>query len=462
MLQTILRWLRPTQLLALLMALAFVLPLNLTSHAQEADVVYGLFFYSPYCGHCHEVIDNHWPGIQAEFGDQLQVLFIDVSNESGGQVMQVARQAMSIASSGVPMLIIGDTVLVGSADIPNRTPDLVRNGLANGGIGYPPIPGIDQLFVMATMQAEARAQADSMTASETVAEPVIADDTAAETGISTVPVAQMQAETLTIWQKLQNDPANYIALIVLAGLMGSLLLAIDALRGADDTRKRRARPQTTWLTLRTANPPWLRWGRLMLIPGALVGLLLAATLFMGSAGDTLAWVLSAALVVIFLALLIYLVVRPSLHSGARWLIPALLVAGLLVAGYLAYIETTLSEATCGIVGDCMTVQQSDYATLFGVPVGVLGIIGYVALLAVWAWTQFNRQATPSAQTTAARLFLFMCLVGVGFSVYLTVVEIFVIGASCAWCLTSAVLMAALLWFAPWLLPERNQPVAAGD
>jgi uncharacterized membrane protein len=61
--------------------------------------------------------------------------------------------------------------------------------------------------------------------------------------------------------------------------------------------------------------------------------------------------------------------------------------------------------------------------------------------AAWALARFGRGRT--AHLAAISLFL-IALVGTLFSVYLTFLEPFVIGATCAWCLTSAVLMTALM------------------
>lgn len=125
-----------------------------------------------------------------------------------------------------------------------------------------------------------------------------------------------------------------------------------------------------------------------------------------------------------------------------WIIPVLCVVGLAVAGYLAYVEATGAEATCGPIGDCNTVQQSPYSRLFGVlSIGVFGLIGYVALITTWALARFARGRTAQAATVA--LFV-VALVGTLFSIYLTFLEPFVIGATCAWCLTSAVLMTAVM------------------
>jgi len=118
------------------------------------------------------------------------------------------------------------------------------------------------------------------------------------------------------------------------------------------------------------------------------------------------------------------------------------VLGLIVAGYLAFVEVSENEAVCGAVGDCNTVQQSTYAKLFGVlPIGVLGVIGYLFILSAWG---FSRNADARIADWGSAALLGFALFGVAFSAYLTFLEPFVIGATCAWCLTSAMLMIQLL------------------
>ena len=41
----------------------------------------------------------------------------------------------------------------------------------------------------------------------------------------------------------------------------------------------------------------------------------------------------------------------------------------------------------------------------------------------------------------------MSYLGTLFSIYLTVLEPFVIGATCLWCLSSAVIMTVIMWLA---------------
>ena len=126
-----------------------------------------------------------------------------------------------------------------------------------------------------------------------------------------------------------------------------------------------------------------------------------------------------------------------------WVVPALALAGLAVALYLTYVETTKVEAVCGPVGDCNSVQQSPYAYLFGIiPVGIFGAIGYLGILLAWGVQRFGPQRYYKAAVLAIWV---MSWFGVFFSIYLTFLEPFVIGATCVWCITSAIIMTLLLW-----------------
>ncbi len=131
-----------------------------------------------------------------------------------------------------------------------------------------------------------------------------------------------------------------------------------------------------------------------------------------------------------------------LTKQPAWIIPLLCVIGFGVAGYLAYVETTQTSAICGPVGDCNTVQQSEYARLFGIlPIGVLGLFGYVAIFISWLLTRYGNKRVAGFASLAI---FALTLLGTLFSIYLTFLEPFVIGATCAWCLTSAILMTTLM------------------
>ncbi len=153
-------------------------------------------------------------------------------------------------------------------------------------------------------------------------------------------------------------------------------------------------------------------------------------------------------IVVLIALLVSLIGAPLLATrGAiptfpSWLAIVLVLIGIGVAAYLASIETSGSEAVCGPVGDCNAVQQSQYAKLIGIPIGVLGVIGYLAIGGLWI---VSRVAKGAAADWAHVLMAAGAFAGVLFSAYLTFLEPFVIGATCMWCITSALLMMALLW-----------------
>ncbi|MEJ2679447.1 MAG: vitamin K epoxide reductase family protein, partial [Gemmatimonadota bacterium] len=152
--------------------------------------------------------------------------------------------------------------------------------------------------------------------------------------------------------------------------------------------------------------------------------------------------------------------RSRFGAGPAWWIPLLSLVGLGIALYLSFIEVSGAEAVCGPVGDCNTVQQSQYAHVLGVPVGVLGALGYVAIGLLWALAVKGRGTWRERGVAGLWAASFT---GVLFSIYLTFLEPFVIGASCAWCMGSAVVMTLLLVASTGLLlqvPETAPGVAA--
>jgi uncharacterized membrane protein len=113
----------------------------------------------------------------------------------------------------------------------------------------------------------------------------------------------------------------------------------------------------------------------------------------------------------------------------------LAIAGIGVATYIAIAESGGGAPKCLAGGHgCQTVADSRYAHLAGINVAVIGIVGYALLL-----------VAALLPGDAGRFGGFLgALVGFGFSLYLTYLELFVIDAVCQWCVTSAVLMALSL------------------
>ena len=110
------------------------------------------------------------------------------------------------------------------------------------------------------------------------------------------------------------------------------------------------------------------------------------------------------------------------------------LAGVAVAGYLTWVHYDEGALVCVTGGGCKTVQRSSYAEIVGIPVALLGLVGYVAILVLILWD------APYARLGAATL----ALVGLAFSAYLVVLQLFVIDATCVWCLANDVLIAPAL------------------
>ena len=108
----------------------------------------------------------------------------------------------------------------------------------------------------------------------------------------------------------------------------------------------------------------------------------------------------------------------------RRAIAVLALAGLAISAYLTYVHYAGIDPVCTGISDCERVQTSDYAELVGIPVAVLGVIGYAAILVSLA---LRVEVTALLAYTA-----------VGFSAYLTWAELFKIEAICQWCVASAV------------------------
>ncbi len=116
------------------------------------------------------------------------------------------------------------------------------------------------------------------------------------------------------------------------------------------------------------------------------------------------------------------------------------IIGLVDSGYLAWIKFAHQESRCIVgLGDCFSVNTSRYSTLYGIPVAVFGMIGYLVLLGLLLME--SRKGFWEANAGLAEFGV--TLFGVLFSAYLTYLEIAVIHAICPYCLLSAISMLRL-------------------
>jgi uncharacterized membrane protein len=397
--------------LAATLAALLVLAAAAPAAGAQTPVVRAVLFFSPTCGHCEYVIDELlfpvWfpqyggePEVRYDesLGDQvafslgsngtLEILFVDVTVVAGGELHRAAAEALMIPEErrGVPRLVVGSRYLVGSREIPDSFPNIIEEGLVSGGIDWPDLPGLQE--ALASIPAQ-----PTVTTTTTIGTTTTAPGTTTTPAPSTTTTLAGSGATTTV-PATATTPATSTTTVSGGG----------GLPGGGDS-------------------PWDRFRRDATANSMAVAVL--ALMLLSLAGAAV-------------------LARRGGEAGPPGIaVPILALAGLGVAVYLAGIEGSGSEAVCGPVGDCNAVQQSEWARVFGVvPVGLVGVAGYAVVLASWWAARFG-----SARISDwARLALLAgTMAGTGFSIYLTFLEPFVIGATCMWCLSSAVVVTVLMW-----------------
>jgi len=118
---------------------------------------------------------------------------------------------------------------------------------------------------------------------------------------------------------------------------------------------------------------------------------------------------------------------------------ALSILGLLVAIYMTIFKLTNNEKMCIGSGGCTIVNSSGYSEIRGIPVAVVGVLGYLSILAV-----FYLERKPGFfQTNGTMIQFTITLTGFLFTVWLVFVEVALIKAYCPFCITSQVAMTII-------------------
>jgi uncharacterized membrane protein len=146
------------------------------AQAQQ-PVVHAVMFWMAGCPHCEDVIANVLPPLREKYGEQFELLMIEVKGTPSVDLLYRVAASYDIPKegTGVPFLIIGDQVLVGSDQVRNELPTLVEDYLTQGGLDYPTNPLLADLLptpaslptpeLAAQPQAEPTPQAESREAS---------------------------------------------------------------------------------------------------------------------------------------------------------------------------------------------------------------------------------------------------------------------------------------------------------
>jgi uncharacterized membrane protein len=147
--------------------------------------------------------------------------------------------------------------------------------------------------------------------------------------------------------------------------------------------------------------------------------------------------------------------RLAMSTGSRRLfgaISSLAIAGIAVSSISLYHHYSSSKTSYCDIGEnfnCDIVNRSSYSVVLGVPVALIGIMGYLALLAL-STVYRSKAETPL-------LLLISSVAGLGLALYLTYIEGFVLAAWCILCLSSLGLIFAICMLSLVLIGrgERN-------
>jgi len=128
-----------------------------------------------------------------------------------------------------------------------------------------------------------------------------------------------------------------------------------------------------------------------------------------------------------------------MDKSLRNITVALLVIGLFVSIYMTIYKVTNNESMCIGSSGCSEVNASRYSEINGIPVAVLGIVGYTALLALLVL----EQRPGIIQQNGTMMFFGISLIGFLFTLYLIYLEVALIKAYCPFCLTSQAMMTII-------------------
>ena len=118
---------------------------------------------------------------------------------------------------------------------------------------------------------------------------------------------------------------------------------------------------------------------------------------------------------------------------------ALIVVGFLVSIYMTIFKITSNESMCIGSKDCAVVNASRYSEVNNVPVAVIGMAGYGAMLAI-LWLE---KRPGFFKQNGSMIFFGISLIGFFFTLYLVYVEIALIKAFCPFCIASQVSMTLI-------------------
>ncbi|NIV32145.1 MAG: hypothetical protein GWN58_22490, partial [Anaerolineae bacterium] len=107
-------------------------------------------FHSPTCPHCIEVIENYLPTVYEKYGDQVESEYLNVQESDNYITLLGLEKKLGVPEDrqgSVPVLVIGDKVLLGGAQIPAELEGYIDEYLAQGGVDYPSLDDLPEVVL---------------------------------------------------------------------------------------------------------------------------------------------------------------------------------------------------------------------------------------------------------------------------------------------------------------------------
>ena len=118
---------------------------------------------------------------------------------------------------------------------------------------------------------------------------------------------------------------------------------------------------------------------------------------------------------------------------------ALAIFGMLVSIYMTIYKISANDNMCLGSGDCSTVNASRYSEVYGIPVALIGVLGYAAIIGIY-WLERRNEFF---KTNGSMILFGISLIGFFFTLWLVYVEIALIKALCPFCLASQITMTII-------------------
>jgi uncharacterized membrane protein len=316
-----------TRLIRILIILAIIVPIAAPASADDGPVVQAVLFYSPSCGHCHKIIQEDLPLLYEKHNSHEEWFVV---GEPLGEETSELPPIVGLMGDTLQILYINAATplggeLFGNALIQFEVPEN-RYGVPNLFIGETELVGSLEIpELLPGLIDEALEQGGVEEAIELLVPLQELEPTAETPGDGTPTAAGNPTEATPTGEPSPTQGVDFTA----DNLTVRQKFQLDPVGNS-------------------------------LSVGVLIGMIASLAVMAVRWRDQK---------------------KTKKRAKLHWAVPLLALLGLVVAGYLAFIESTGGEAVCGPVGDCNTVQQSEYAFLFGVvSVGLLGMLSYIAIL----------------------------------------------------------------------------------